>query len=224
MDPRSAHSPRRGEVFTNPRTGERAVVVTDPEGSPDRTLVAHLFVRPGGRVAAAHAHPGSTERFRVLAGRVAFRVGGADSVLGPGEVREVPAGTVHDWWQVGDEEAQVLVEVVPGDRFVQVITTTFGLARDGRADARGLPHLLQAAVTLRAYRDTVVFDSPPRPVQRVLFGALAPVGRLLGRQPAYPGYQFSREVATVPPEVLALLDERGRLRLGGTDASGPPRG
>ncbi len=221
VDPQLVHSPRRGEVFANPRTGERAVVVTDPEGSPDRTLVAHLFVRPGGRVAAPHVHPGSTERFHVLAGRVAFRVGGEDTVLGAGQSSEVPAGTVHDWWQVGDEEAQVLVEVTPGDRFVQVITTTFGLARDGRVDARGLPHLLQAAVTLHAYRDTLVFEAPPRPVQRVLFGALAPVGRLLGRQPAYPGYLFSRELAPVPPEVLAVLDERGRLRVDGVSAAEP---
>jgi quercetin dioxygenase-like cupin family protein len=224
MDPQLEHSPRRGEVFTNPRTGERAVVVTDPEGSPDRTLVAHLFVRPGGRVAAAHVHPGSTERFHVLAGRVAFRIDGEDTVLDAGQTREVPPGTVHDWWQVGEEEAQVLVEVAPGDRFVRVVTTTFGLAREGRVDARGLPHLLQAAVTSSAYRDTVVFDSPPPRVQRVLFGALAPVGRLLGRQPVYPEHLFSRDLATVPPEVLALLDERGRLRRDGADASGPAAG
>ncbi|MGY1694432.1 cupin domain-containing protein [Geodermatophilus sp. SYSU D00814] len=221
MEPETVHSPRRGEVFTNPRTGERAVLLTDPEGHPDRTLVAHLFVRPGGRVAAPHVHPGSAERFRVLAGQVAFRVGGEDAVLGAGESAEVPPGTEHDWWQVGDEEAQVLVEVAPGDRFVRVVATTFGLARDGLVDARGLPHLLQAAVTLRAYRDTIVFTSPPPRVQRVLFGALAPVGRLLGRQPVDPGYLFSRELADVDPAALALLDERGRLRREPGDASDP---
>ncbi|SNS48427.1 Cupin domain-containing protein [Geodermatophilus saharensis] len=220
MDPQPVHSPRRGEVFTNPRTGERAVLLTDPEGHPDRTLVAHLFVRPGGRVAAAHVHPGSSERFSVLAGRVAFLVGEEESVLGPGESAAVPPGTVHDWWQVGDEEAQVLVEVAPGDRFVRVVATTFGLARDGLVDARGLPRLLQAAVTLRAYRDTIVFTTPPPRVQRVLFGALAPVGRLLGRQPVDPGYLFSRELADLDPAALALLDERGRLRREPGDAPG----
>ncbi|MGY1673550.1 cupin domain-containing protein [Geodermatophilus sp. SYSU D00710] len=219
MDPQPVHSPRRGEVFSNPRTGERAVLLTDPEGHPDRTLVAHLFVRPGGRVAAAHVHPGATERFHVLAGRVAFLVGEEERVLGPGASAEVPPGTVHDWWQVGDEEAQVLVEVAPGDRFVRVVATTFGLARDGRVDARGLPHLLQAAVTLRAYRDTVVFTTPPPRVQQVLFGALAPVGRLLGRQPVDPAYLFSREVAEVDPAALALLDGQGRLRRDPADES-----
>jgi hypothetical protein len=43
---------RRGQVFTNPSTGERVVLLTDPETSPERALVGHLFVAPGGRVAA----------------------------------------------------------------------------------------------------------------------------------------------------------------------------
>jgi mannose-6-phosphate isomerase-like protein (cupin superfamily) len=205
---------RRGQVFTNPVTGERAVLLTDPETHPDRALVAHLFVRPGGRVAAPHVHPGATERFSVLAGRVGFDVGGRHSELAAGQSCEVPPGTSHDWWQIGAEEAQVLVEVTPGERFVHIVATTFGLARDGRVDARGLPHLLQAAVSLSAYRDTVVFASPPPLVQRLLFGGLAPLGRLLGKQPVYPEYLFSRNLAEPQPEALALLDQRGRLRAG----------
>jgi mannose-6-phosphate isomerase-like protein (cupin superfamily) len=205
---------RRGQVFTNPVTGERAVLLTDPETHPDRTLVAHLFVSPGGRVAAPHVHPMATERFHVLAGRVGFQVGGRHSELDAGQSCEVPPGTTHDWWQIGTEESQVLVEVTPGERFVRIIGTTFGLARDGRADARGLPHLLQAAVSLTAYRDTVVFASPPRLVQRLLFGGLAPLGRLLGKQPVYPEYLFSTDLAEPQPEALALLDQQGRLRLG----------
>lgn len=211
---------RRGQVFTNPVTGERVVLLTDPETHPDRVLVAHLFVRPGGRVAAPHVHPVATERFHVLTGRVGFQVGAARSELAAGQSCEVPPGTSHDWWQIGDEEAQVVVEVSPGERFTRIVATTFGLARDGHVDARGLPHLLQAAVSLTAYRDAIVFGTPPPVVQRVLFGALAPLGRLLGRQAVYPEYLFGTETAELHPGALALLDERGRLRLG-DDAADP---
>jgi hypothetical protein len=69
-------------------------------------------------------------------------------------------------------------------------------------------------VSLTAYRDTVAFASPPPLVQRFLFGGLAPLGRLLGRQPVYPEYLFSANVAEPQPEALALLDDQGRLRLG----------
>jgi mannose-6-phosphate isomerase-like protein (cupin superfamily) len=212
--PRELTWSRRGQVFTNPVTGERAVLLTDPETHPDRSLVAHLFVSPGGRVAAPHVHPVAAERFHVLAGRVGFQVGGRRSELGAGQSCDVPPGTSHDWWQIGTEEAQVLVEVTPGERFLRIIATTFGLARDGQVDARGLPHLLQAAVSLTAYRDTVVFASPPRLVQRFLFGGLAPLGRLLGKQPVHPEYLFSADLAQPQPEALALLDQRGRLRFG----------
>lgn len=92
-------------------TGERAVTLTDPREHPDEVLVAHLFVAPGGRVAAPHWHPSVEERFLIMAGQVGFLIDRQEMVLGPGEGATVPAGTVHDWWQVGDEEAEALVEV-----------------------------------------------------------------------------------------------------------------
>ncbi len=76
---------RAGQVFTNQVSGERVVVLTDPDAHPDRVLVGHLFVRPGGRVAAEHYHPTITERFHVLEGRVGFMVDGSEQTLGSGE-------------------------------------------------------------------------------------------------------------------------------------------
>ena len=88
---------RRGQVFANPVTGERAVILTDPRDHRDRVLVSHLYVTPGGRVAVAHRHPTITERFHVIAGRVGFLIGKEKRELGPGEGAEVPPGTLHDW-------------------------------------------------------------------------------------------------------------------------------
>lgn len=203
---------RRGQVFENPASGERVVVLTDPLAHPERVLVAHLHVQPGGRVAAAHRHPLARERFHVLAGRVGFLIGEEERVLGPGEAAEVPAGTLHDWWQVGSEEARVIVEVDPGERFVEMVGTMFGLARDGKVNAQGLPHPLQLAVTASAYRDVMVIASPPPWVQRLVFAVLAPVGRLTGHRPSYPQYLESDEVVEPDPVALALLTPDGRLR------------
>jgi mannose-6-phosphate isomerase-like protein (cupin superfamily) len=205
---------RRGEVFENPVTGERVVVLTDPNDHPRRVLVAHLFVQPGGRVAVAHRHPTITERFHVLHGEVGVLVGEEERVLGPGEEAEIPAGQLHDWWQVGEREAQVIVEVDPGDRFVEMAGTMFGLARDGKVDRKGLPHPLQLAVTAQAYSDVMVIASPPPWVQRLVFAVLAPVGRLRGHRPSYPQYLASDVVVTPDPEALSLLTPDGRLRFG----------
>ena len=75
---------RRGQVFENPVTGERSVILTDPDDHPDRVLVVHLYVKPGGRVAAEHYHPTLTERFHILSGQVGFLIDGRELVLGAG--------------------------------------------------------------------------------------------------------------------------------------------
>lgn len=201
-----------GEVSENPVTGERAIVLTDPFEHPDQVLVSHLLVEPGGRVATAHLHPNLRERFHVLGGRVGFRIGEEQRELGPGEAAEVPPNTIHDWWQVGDEQASVVVEVDPGIRFVQLVGTLFGLARDGKSTKQGLPKPLQLAVTVNEFSDTIVIASPPPWVQRIAFGLLAPLGRARGLEPYYERYLDSDVVVEPDPAALALLDAGGRLR------------
>jgi quercetin dioxygenase-like cupin family protein len=201
-----------GEVSENPVTGERAICLTDPFEHPDQVLVSHLFVSPGGRVATAHLHPNLRERFHVISGRVGFQIDGVKRQLGPGDAAEVPANTVHDWWQIGDEEASVVVEVEPGIRFVQLVGTFFGLARDGKSDAKGLPKPLQLAVSATEFRDTILIASPPAWLQRAIFGVLAPIGRARGLQPYYERYVNSDVVVEPDPAALALLGADGRLR------------
>lgn len=209
--PRDAVATSRvGQVFENPATGERAVILTDPRTDPDRRLVAHLYVRPGGRVALEHIHPTLTERFLVLRGHLAVALDGRTSTLGPGERAQVPAGVRHDWWHSGDEETQALVEVDPGDRFVEMLTSLWGRVRDSGA-RRGIPGPLQMAVSGAAYRDVMVAASPPRWVQEVLFATLGPIGRILGRRPSYTEYTQSATVVEPDPAALALLTPDGRI-------------
>lgn len=215
----TAAGSRRGQVHENPVTGERAVIVTDPLVHPAGVLVAHLLVRPGGRVALEHSHPTIRERFHLLAGRIAVSVDGHQRVLGAGEHAEVPPGARHDWWQVGGEEAQALVEVDPGARFIEMVGALWGLARDGRTRGRPVPGPLQMAVIGAAYRDTLVASSPPVWVQRTMFATLAPLGRLFGLRAAYPEYERSATVVDPDPAVLALLAPDGRLAWD-TDSSG----
>jgi hypothetical protein len=50
--------------------------------------------------------------------------------------------------------------------------------------------MLQLALIAQEFSDVVVFRSPPPAVQRVLFGALAPIARWRGYRATYP--QLSR--------------------------------
>ena len=191
-----------GDVYENPVTGERAITRVGEEESGGELAIADLYVSPGGAVAGEHTHPGIEEVFTVVRGRVGFRVDGREGVAGPGQRLVVPPGVAHYWWNAGNEEAHVVVEL-RGERrllegFVTMLSNIFGLARDGKTDAKGRPHLLQAALLARQFDEVIRFVEPPRAAQKILFGALAPVARLLGYRAVYPGYGPSGFVEVEP--------------------------
>jgi mannose-6-phosphate isomerase-like protein (cupin superfamily) len=191
-----------GDLYVDNVTGERAVVLRgeDDAGGP---IVVHLVVRPGGEVTGAHVHPALRERFRVLDGRLGTRVAGVDHTLEAGEELTVPPGVEHDWWNAGDTEASVLVEIAPGDpRFVQMIATLFGLANAGKTNDQGEPGPLQGTLIGREFEDVIVFTSPPRLVQRVAHALLAPIARLRGLRGTYPEYLHPH--GSVEPDPAAL--------------------
>jgi len=191
---------KAGDVFENPVTGEFGYVRIGTDETNGELLVSDLRVRPGGAVLGAHLHPTIDERFTVLKGKIGYLLDGKQGVLQAGESADLPRGLVHDWWNAGDEEARVIVEVRPGRRFEQMALTLFGLAREGKTDKKGFPNPLQMAVIGQEFRDVVQFMSPPPWMQGILFGLLAPVGRMLGYKAIYPHHlQHSVESVEVEP-------------------------
>ena len=110
------------------------------------------------------------------------------------------------------------MQVLPGDRFVEVIRTLFGLAIDGRTNAKGMPSPLQLIAIAAEYDDVVIFRRPPRLVQRLLFGALAPLAHARGYRGVYPRYSDAGSMGSAEDarEWRPLT-----ARLG--DGEGPPR-
>src|SRR5207247_3516722 len=122
--------------------------------------------RVSARVVGEHCHPAMVEKFTVLEGELTVKRNGQTSVLRQGETSVVEAGVWHDWWNAGDRDARVRVEITPGERFLHMIETFFGLARLGHTDSKGMPHLLQLVMSAPEFSDVVVFRSPPLAVQR----------------------------------------------------------
>ena len=156
---------RAGDVIENPATGERVVVRVGTENSGGGLLVTEGYVKPGGAVVGEHVHPDIEETFTVVSGELGFRIDGHESVAGPGERLQVPAGVAHDWWNAGQEEARVVVEIRPGARFEEMALNLFGLAQDGKTNAKGMPNILQAAIFAREFSDVLYFTRPPLWVQ-----------------------------------------------------------
>ena len=188
-DPRAAADRRPiepGEVLENPVTRERAVALELPWQNPEGRAVAQLTALPGARVLGEHLHPSLHERFTVTQGELTVVRNGQRSTVRAGQSAEIDPGTWHDWWNEAAADAIVRVEVTPGERFVYLIETTFGLAREGHVNAKGMPHPLQLALTALEFSDIIVFRKPPPRVQRFVFGALAPIARRRGYRATYP--------------------------------------
>jgi quercetin dioxygenase-like cupin family protein len=174
-----------GEVFENPVTRERAMIIELPWQNAEGRAVAELTALPGARVVGEHLHPALRESFSVVQGELTVVRDGQRSTLRAGERAHIEPGVWHDWFNEAGVDAVVRVEVTPGERFAHMIETLFGLAREGHVNAKGMPNVLQLALTAQEFSDVIVFRKPPPSVQRVVFGALGPIARRRGYRPTY---------------------------------------
>ena len=120
----------RSSLLENPHTGERIAFV---EETSDLLVVEAVWPRRGRRT-GAHAHPGMEERWTVIEGRGAFRIGDrAVREAGPGETVTAPSGIFHEAWNPQDTPARVRIEMRPALRWREFVERLFGGEEDPRA-------------------------------------------------------------------------------------------
>lgn len=190
---------RAGEVYENPASGERAVVVIGTQETNGERLVVDLHLRPGGGMVGRHYHPNLKEVFKVIEGRVTYTLDGQQQVAAPGDTVIIPAGRLHDFWNPDASEALVRVDVQPAGRFAELIKNGFGLAQDGKTDSTGKPSLLQIALLAREFDDVIRYDKGPRLIQQLLFLALTPLAKLKGLKGSYVKYLERRPSEIISP-------------------------
>lgn len=176
---------RAGDTIENPVTGERILFRKTAADTNGEAVVIECFVKPNGFVAKAHVHPSQEERFEILKGSLMFKLDGQELPAGPGDRILVLAGSKHQFWNAGDEEAHFVCEVRPALQFEQLIETMFSLAADGKTNKKGMPNPFRLAVIAKAHFDTVQLPFPPVWMQRAGLILGAPLGRLLGYRPTY---------------------------------------
>lgn len=87
----------------------RFVVKSSESLFPKGRVVGELTARPGFRGPGPHQHSEVAELFYVLEGRVEFFVGKETVDLQSGMTIEIPAGTVHNFCNLTDTPARLLV-------------------------------------------------------------------------------------------------------------------
>ncbi|MDB4945102.1 MAG: cupin protein [Labilithrix sp.] len=118
-----------------------------------------------------HCHPKQAERFEVHEGALRFRVDGEERDVRAGEAIDIPRGTDHLVHNPHEEAAVVVWTTRPALR-----TADFFWEMSEAAKGRARPGVADAAAILREYGDVFQLASPPRFVQRMMFGCLAPFG------------------------------------------------
>lgn len=108
-------------MIENPRTGERIVFEVR---TPELLVVRSTWTRPGRR-AAAHVHPAMEERYDVLAGQAAFRIGGIERTAVAGETVVVPPGMSHLAWNPTDGIVELRIMMRPALRWAEFVERLF---------------------------------------------------------------------------------------------------
>ena len=176
---------RTGDVIHNSITGETIRFVETAADTDGERVVIDVLVEPNGFVASAHLHPYQTEVFEVIDGELTFKVGGEVVVATAGESVTVGRKTAHQFWNASETAARFRCTVTPALQFERLLETMFGLANDGKTNAKGLPNPLRLAVIANDHFDDVRLPFPPAWVQKLGLVTGAPVGRLLGYRPTY---------------------------------------
>jgi len=170
----------------NRRTGEilRMRRVRDAEGQI--ILVIDGSLPPGTNGPPPHVHFHQREEVSVKAGSLGARIGKETIRVAAGGTAVFPAGTVHAWWNAGDDLLELSGRAIPAvdlDRYLQALFAVLNASPSGR------PSIFYIAHVLWRHRHTQAVMLPPRIIQQIFFPFILLLGRVLGkyRGESWPG-------------------------------------
>jgi hypothetical protein len=166
-----------GKTIVHPLTGERLTFLQTAATTGGDLLKISVDMAPGGTLARPHVHPRAVEEFEVLSGRIQLK-----SVV-------VPSGAAHVWGNPFDDPATITVAIRPALTLETFFETLFGLASDGKLNAKTqMPSFLQMVLMLHEYREEVGLPGVAGMAARGLGVVLSPLARARGYRGRYPQY------------------------------------
>lgn len=180
--------PHTGQRFHNPTTGEQVEFLETGAETSGRYVRFRSVMPQGKGFEVEHLHPYGDETFEVVSGTLSVKLDGKYIRVPAGESIELPRNRPHAHWNADAEDLVVIQTILPCldvDRFLENL---FGLAMDGRLDAKGQPPFLQVLVWIRHLKNKTYLAALPRGVQDALAFMLSPLAHLLGYRPFYEKY------------------------------------
>ncbi|HVC07919.1 MAG TPA: cupin domain-containing protein [Solirubrobacterales bacterium] len=141
--------------IANPATGERIVFLRTAEDTDGELLEMDDFWADVDHRTPEHIHPAMEERWEVISGWVKFEIGGVERTVGPGDSIAAPPGTPHCARNVGEEPAQLRIQMRPALRWQEFVERLFALAASGQGDPRRMPDPDSLPALMREFRREV---------------------------------------------------------------------
>ncbi len=158
-------------TVTNPLINDRVTFLRTARETGGEYVLVRVTLAPGGGN-GLHLHRTFAEEFLAIEGVLTVECGGQRRQLAPGERASAPIGAHHRFANDTDAPITFGVLISPAQRFEETVRVAYGLARDGKTTASGLPkHPLQLAL-LFELGDTYPVEIPLW-LQRAIFGPLA---------------------------------------------------
>jgi len=178
----------KNKFISNPVTGQDILFLITAKDSNGEYLEMESTYNARSIEPAPHYHPYQDEAFTVTEGELTINMDNLIVVLHTGESMYIPRNKVHAMWNNTDAKTVVNWQVQPAMNTEHLLETITGLAADGKVNAKGMPPLPQLALIAIHYTDVLRLAKPPLGVQKVLFGILSGVGRLMGYKAVYDEY------------------------------------
>jgi mannose-6-phosphate isomerase-like protein (cupin superfamily) len=125
-----------------------------------------------------HVHYQEAEEGQVMAGTLSAVLNGRQLQVGVGETASFPAGSVHRWWNDGEETLVFEGHARPAVDLDLYLQAVFDVLNSGTSDR---PPLLYMAHVVWRHRRTQAVLLLPRPIQAVVLPVIVLIGTILGR-------------------------------------------
>ncbi len=186
-------------TITNPLIGDRVTFLKTADETGGGYTLVEVTLQPGGGT-GLHYHVDYTESFTAVDGVLGIQLDDQELRLVPGEQAEVPLRRLHRFYNPGPTPITFQTRITPARQFEAMLRVAYGLATDGRCNAKGMPKNIWHLALLFELGETYL-PGLPLGVQRGLFGMLARIARRLGKDAALkPYYQAGAASGGIPKQ------------------------
>lgn len=176
------------KIVKNPITGQEIKFIQTSKDTQGLLLEMESTYQAHSSEPLPHYHPHQEEFFKILEGCVSVRLGGRVQVLHEGDTLHIPARQVHSMWNHSNAKAVVQWKVQPAMDTEYLLEMGMGLAQAGKVKENGMPGLLQSVLMATHFRQVYRLSKPGPVVQKIVFGVLAALARILGYKALVPEY------------------------------------